>query len=471
MNASELKDFVDSYSVMIDIPEQVAKKVSESIDAVTKKTDSSANAMSVYIDRMRENLQAEKDYQKNLKTLKSKGITSGLYDQLVSSGDKTMIASFANASKEEIKQANQIFKETAKQTADNWLGEYGDKIADEKTWTNNMKKLTKLDIPKKMKEGLYKEFRDKGPEGNDTLELILGMNKDQLKRFATKYGEGGTETNKIANTVLAGSAKVSSAAKKEMKNSASKSAASAVNSLNDTLSKSAPSSKKAGKKVGSAAAKGVKTYLNRTNGHKIGKNMTDGMASGLKSGKNKVTNAAIKVAKDAYNGAKNYLKIKSPSRKFKELGMYCSKGMANGLSEYSGLSSNAAVQMGEDIIDRMQAAVNAVNMMAQSGVDAQPTIRPVYDMSELEAQANQINGLLSSGYIGVSADMASSVSRHMGMTRNNQNGGTTTNSYDQSMHASNYNTFNITSNNPKEVANEVSKILQNQVSRRETVWA
>ena len=116
-------------------------------------------------------------------------------------------------------------------------------------------------------------------------------------------------------------------------------------------------------------------------------------------------------------------------------------------------------------------AVNAVNMMAQSGVDAQPTIRPVYDMSELEAQANQINGLLDAGFIGVSADMASSVSRHMGAARNNQNGGTTTNSYDQSMHASNYNTFNITSNNPKEVANEVSKILQNQINRRETVWA
>ena len=471
MNASELKDFVSSYSEMMSIPEQVAKKVSESIDAVTKKTDSSANAMSAYIDRMRENLQAEKDYQKNLKTLKSKGITSGLYDQLVSNGDKTLIASFANASKEEIKQANKIFKETAKQTADNWLDEYGDKIADEKTWANNMKKLTKLDIPKKMKEGLYKEFRDKGVEGNDTLELILGMNKDQLKRFTKKYGEGGTETNKIANTVLAGSAKVSSAAAKEMKNSASSAATSAVKSLNKALSKSAPAAKKAGKKVGSAAAKGVKTYVNHANGKKIGKNMTDGMASGLKSGKNKVTNAAIKVAKDAYNGAKKYLKIKSPSRKFKELGMYCSKGMANGLSEYSGLSSNAAVQMGEDIIDRMQAAVNAVNMMAQSGVDAQPTIRPVYDMSELEAQANQINGLLDAGSIGVSADMASSVSRHMGIARNNQNGGTTTNSYDQSMHASNYNTFNITSNNPKEVANEVSKILQNQVSRRETVWA
>ena len=471
MNASELKDFVDSYSEMMNVPEQVAKKVSESIDAVTKKASSSTDAMTAYIDRMRDNLKAEQDYQDNLKKLKSNGINSGLYDQLVSNGDKTLIASFANASKEDIEQANQIFKESAKQSADNWLNEYGDRIADEKTWSNNMKKLTKLNIPKKMKESLYKEFSDKGVEGNDTLELILGMDKDQLKRFVSKYGKGGTETNNIANTILAGAASVSSAAEKEMKNSASKAAASAMKAMNGSVSNSAPEAKKAGKKVGSAAVKGIKTYVNHTKGKNIGKNMTDGMASGLKSGKNKVTSAAIKVAKEAYNGAKNYLKIKSPSRKFKELAMYCVKGMANGLNEYSGLSSDAAVQMSEDIVNRMQSAINAVNMMAQSGVDAQPTIRPVYDMSELEAQASTINDLLGAGSIGVSADMASSVARHMNAAMSNQNGVTTNNSYDQSMHASNYNTFNITSNNPKEVANEVSKILQNQVNRRETIWA
>ncbi len=471
MNASELKDFVDSYSEMMNVPEQVAKKVSESIDAVTKKASSSTDAMTAYIDRMRDNLKAEQDYQENLKKLKSNGISSGLYDQLVSNGDKTLIASFANASKEEIDQANQIFKESAKQSADNWLNEYGDRIADEKTWSNNMKKLTKLNIPKKMKESLYKEFSNKGVEGNDTLELILGMDKDQLKRFVSKYGQGGTETNNIANTILAGAASVSSAAEKEMKNSASKAAASAMKAMNGSVSNSAPAAKKAGKKVGSAAVKGIKTYVNHTKGKSIGKNMTDGMASGLKSGKNKVTSAAIKVAKEAYTGAKNYLKIKSPSRKFKELAMYCVKGMANGLNEYSGLSSDAAVQMSEDMVNRMQSAINAVNMMAQSGVDVQPTIRPVYDMSELEAQASTINDLLGAGSIGVSADMASSVARHMSASMSNQNGVTTNNSYDQSMHASNYNTFNITSNNPKEVANEVSKILQNQVNRRETIWA
>lgn len=469
MNASELKDFVSKYSEMISVPEQVAKEVSESIDAVTKKA-SSTNAMSAYLDRMRENLKAEQDYQENLKKLKSNGISSGLYDQLVASGDKTLIASFAHASKEEIKEANKIFKESAKQSADNWLDEYGNKIADEKAWSKNMKKLAKLDIPKKMKEGLYKEFEEKGVEGNSTLEMILGMDKGQLKEFASKYGEGGKEAKKIANTILAGTAYVSSATAKEMKNSASKAASSAMTELSKAISRSSSKVHKAGKKVGHAATKGVKTYVNHTSGKKIGKNMTDGMVSGLISGKNKVKNAAVKVAKDAYKVAKDYLKIHSPSRRFRELGMYCIKGMANGLTEFSSLSTNAAANMGEDIINRMQSVVDKAKMMAQSGVDTQPTIRPVYDMSELEDQASEINDLLGSGYIGVSADMASSISRRMGLARNNQNVGNTTNTYDQSMHASNYNTFNITSNNPKEVANEVSKILQNQVNRREIVW-
>ena len=470
MNATELKDFVSNYSEMINVPEQVAKKVSESIDEVTKKASNSTNAMSAYLDRMRENLKAEQEYQENLKKLKSNGISSGLYDQLVASGDKTLIASFAHASKEEIKQANKIYKESAKQAADNWLDEYGDKISDEKAWSKNMKKFAKLDIPKKMKETLYKEFKEKGVEGNSTLEMILGMDKTQLKEFVSKYGEGGKETNRIANVVMAGSAYVSSAAGKTMKNSASKAASDAMNELSKTISKSSAKAKKAGKKVGHAAAKGVKTYVNHTNGKKIGKNMTDGMANGLKSGNNKVKNAAVKVAKDAYRAAKDYLKIKSPSRRFKELGMFCNKGMANGLIEFTKLSTNAAVSMGEDVIDRIQSVINQANMMAQSGVEAQPTIRPVYDMSELEDQAKQINDLLGSEYIGVSANMATSVARHIGMARNDQNVGNTTNTYDQSMHASNYNTFNITSDNPKEVANEVSKILQNQVTRRETVW-
>ena len=471
MSSTELKDFVDEYSKMIEIPEKVAANVAKSIDEVNKKTSTSTATMTDYITRMKENLQAEKDYQANLKKLKKNGVSDGLYNQLINSGDKTLIAAFANAAKSDIDEANKVYKDAAKQTADEWLQSYGSNIADEKKWNENMKKLAKLNIPKTMKESLYNEFKEKGVEGNDLLELILGLDDTQLQSFVDKYKNGGKVASTIANTIVAGAANVSSEAQNTIKNSAQKAANTAINSLSKSITKSASKTKKSGKKVGSETVKGFATYVNTSNGKKLGKNICDGMANGIKLSGNVVKDTAKNVAKNAYLTAKRTLGIKSPSRKFKELGMYCNQGMANGLSEYSTLATNAAGQMGDDVLNRMQSVVSTINMMAQSGVDAQPTIRPVYDMSELEAQASQINGLLGAGSIGVSAEMASSVSRHMGAALNNQNRVTTTNSYDQSTHASNYNTFNITSNNPKEVANEVSKILQNQVSRRETVWA
>ena len=72
--------------------------------------------------------------------------------------------------------------------------------------------------------------------------------------------------------------------------------------------------------------------------------------------------------------------------------------------------------------------------------------------------------------ISVNADMAAGISNRMYNASGSQNGSTTNNSYDQSTQTIN-NTFNITGDNPKEIANEVSKILQHQVNRRSVTWA
>ena len=49
----------------------------------------------------------------------------------------------------------------------------------------------------------------------------------------------------------------------------------------------------------------------------------------------------------------------------------------------------------------------------------------------------------------------------------NQSGNTPTNTDN----STNNNYFNITSNNPKEVANEVDRILQQRADRRKSAWA
>ena len=153
-----------------------------------------------------------------------------------------------------------------------------------------------------------------------------------------------------------------------------------------------------------------------------------------------------------------------------QLGMYCNKGMANGLSEYSSLSVDAAEEMGDEVISNMQNSINKISAWANSGIESEPTIRPVIDMSELQRQAGSIGGMFNAQAISVNADMAAGISNRMYNASASQNGSTTNNSYDQSTQTIN-NTFNITGDNPKEIANEVSKILQHQVNRRSVTWA
>lgn len=74
--------------------------------------------------------------------------------------------------------------------------------------------------------------------------------------------------------------------------------------------------------------------------------------------------------------------------------------------------------------------------------------------------------------MGVNATLAVKASRGIRNLRSSQNGsGDVANyNYDTSTHTI-QNHFNITGDNPRQIANEVSRILQRQINRRGTTWA
>lgn len=470
MSESELNDFVSSYKQMTEIPEKVAANVAKSIDEVNKKTDNSKTIINNYLDLMRENLNAEKEYESNLKKLKKNGISDGLYEQLVESGDKSLIASFAKASKSDIKEANKIYAEASKESANQWLESYGDSISDAEKWNKNMKKLTKLNIPKKMKESLYEEFKEKGIEGNNILEIILGFDKKQLQDFISKYKKSGNVVNSVTNDIMAGSATVSVETQELINKSAKDSADKAMNAYNKAIKDNEAKIKKTSKDVGKTVVKSIDKHANKKTLEPLGKNVCIGLANGIKNNKSIAINEAVVMAKETINKSKKTLKINSPSKVFMEFGKYCDEGLAIGLTKYASLASDASESIGDDTISNMQNSINKISAWANSGIESEPTIRPVLDMSELQRQAGSIGGMFNAQAISVNADMAAGISNRMYNASGSQNGSTTNNSYDQSTQTIN-NTFNITGDNPKEIANEVSKILQHQVNRRSVTWA
>lgn len=84
----------------------------------------------------------------------------------------------------------------------------------------------------------------------------------------------------------------------------------------------------------------------------IGKNIIEGVKSGVTSAAHKIADAAKEAARKALDAAKSFLGIKSPSRVFKEqIGKNISLGLAGGISGYSTGVARAAENLAESAFD------------------------------------------------------------------------------------------------------------------------
>ena len=124
----------------------------------------------------------------------------------------------------------------------------------------------------------------------------------------------------------------------------------------------------------------------------IGSNIVSGIVEGITSGIADIGSAIGDLVTSAIQKGKDLLGIHSPSTVFAEMGMYCDKGLVVGLNKYSGLVTEAAGNIANNMVDVMN---NSISKISVDGLDSQPTIRPVFDMSSVEEGANAINGLFA----------------------------------------------------------------------------
>ena len=239
------------------------------------------------------------------------------------------------------------------------------------------------------------------------------------------------------------------------------------------MKKNKKTAKEGSKSVGNATLKGLKEVLNDTAGKKVAKNICSGLKNGLNSGKSSVSATAEAVAKAAYKAAKAALGIKSPSRMFAKLGEYTDAGFVKGLeSGEKDIYNTATDIMGKTIKD-IYAALN-------SDVETQPTIRPVMDLTDIQNGANEIGNMMNGYSIAGSLQLANATANAMNRSASYVNDSTLNAINKLQDTLSNMlgkpsieqnNNFNIQGNNPKEIADEVSHILQKQVERRNATWA
>lgn len=187
----------------------------------------------------------------------------------------------------------------------------------------------------------------------------------------------------------------------------------------------------------------------------IGKNLIAGFIEGVKAKARDLIDAAKGVVEDAIEGAKALLGIKSPSRVFKQIGIYCDEGMIIGLNSMAGAVSKASEGVGEGAINAVSNTIANIADVINNDIDAEPTIRPVLDLSNVTSGVRQIDAAFSK-------TQALSISASRSQREDeNQNGETT---------SSKGNTYQFTQNNysPKALSRiEIYRQTKNQFSAME----
>ena len=152
-----------------------------------------------------------------------------------------------------------------------------------------------------------------------------------------------------------------------------------------------------------------------------GASMMDGFAAGIRSRAASAAEAAASAVAQAISAAKSKLKINSPSKVFIEIGKWTVMGMEKGLDNNAYRVSRSATNLADSAITTMQSSISRIAYAVSNNIDAQPTIRPVLDLSNVEAGARSLNGMLDGSQL--SASLSGDMSRSIGTIQNGNNKG------------------------------------------------
>lgn len=184
--------------------------------------------------------------------------------------------------------------------------------------------------------------------------------------------------------------------------------------------------------------------------------LVEGFADGISENTYRAEAKARAMARAAAEAAEDELDEHSPSRVGYHIGDFFGLGFVNAIGTYAVKAYNASAEMADSAKTGLGNAIAKVKDMIDNGVDGQPTIRPILDLSDVEEKSHRLNTLFSrSQALTVSTGMAAARGRNLQNEDTNPNTG---------------NSYNFTQNNysPKALSRtEIYRQTKNQFSAME----
>lgn len=164
-----------------------------------------------------------------------------------------------------------------------------------------------------------------------------------------------------------------------------------------------------------AAAKGYYSEFYSAGGY-----LGEGLVNGINAKKTAVYNAGFALGQKAVQGEKDGQASKSPSKLTIKAGKWLGEGLVIGIKKMYSKVYDSGHSLGETAVDSITTTVSRIADAIDSDIDAQPTIRPVLDLSDVRAGASSISGMFDAN---PSVGVLSNVRAISSMMNGNQNGG------------------------------------------------
>ena len=153
-----------------------------------------------------------------------------------------------------------------------------------------------------------------------------------------------------------------------------------------------------------------------------GKDLGRGLVRGIKAKWDAAYDAGYTLGQKAVQGEKDGQKSNSPSKLTMLAGEWLGEGLVIGIGNMSRTVYNAGSKLGQTATGTISSAVSKIADLVNTDIDAQPTIRPVLDLSDVRSGASAIGSMFNSGSIGVDANVNAISSM---MNSRSQNGANT----------------------------------------------
>ena len=140
-----------------------------------------------------------------------------------------------------------------------------------------------------------------------------------------------------------------------------------------------------------AVAAGTRSYVHTF--RQVGSDLVTGFVNGITANTFKAQAAAAAMASAALSAAKEELRSNSPSKAFYDLGEYSVEGFTRAFADSKTKSSEASTEFVKSALLGVSDAISKAKDLVENGIDAQPTIRPVLDLSDITANASKITSL------------------------------------------------------------------------------